>query len=214
MKCKGRTKSGKQCKREVNGSEYCHLHSPESAAGGDSEFTDKEWLFICEYPVDCNGAAAARRAGYAKDSARVTASRLLSKANIRAAIEERLEEQAMSANEVLARLTRIARGSLEPFINTETAKPCVDLTGEDAQAALDLLKEVQIDEDGEIKLKIHDPMAALVHLGKAHGVFVDRVEHTGKDGAPLAAPFDYSKLSDEALKELKAAAKAQMNKDE
>ncbi len=50
--------------------------------------TPKERLFVAEFLVDRNGAAAARRAGYAAKSARVTAARLLAKANVRAAIED------------------------------------------------------------------------------------------------------------------------------
>ena len=41
----------------------------------------KQSRFVREYAVDCNGAAAAVRAGYSPRSAKVTASRLLTKAN-------------------------------------------------------------------------------------------------------------------------------------
>ena len=37
----------------------------------------KQSRFVREYAVDCNGAAAAVRAGYSPRSAKVTASRLL-----------------------------------------------------------------------------------------------------------------------------------------
>jgi hypothetical protein len=50
--------------------------------------TPKERQFVAEYLVDRNGAAAARRAGYAAKSAKVTAARLLTKANVRMAITE------------------------------------------------------------------------------------------------------------------------------
>jgi len=46
--------------------------------------TPKEEQFCAEYLVDRNGAQAAIRAGYAKKSAKVTASRLLTKANVKA----------------------------------------------------------------------------------------------------------------------------------
>ena len=42
----------------------------------------KQSRFVREYAVDCNGAAAAVRAGYSPRSAKVTASRLLTKANV------------------------------------------------------------------------------------------------------------------------------------
>jgi hypothetical protein len=50
--------------------------------------TPREQQFVAEFLVDRNGAAAARRAGYATRSAKVTAARLLTKANIRMAIAE------------------------------------------------------------------------------------------------------------------------------
>lgn len=51
----------------------------------------KQRRFVEEYLVDNNGAQAAIRAGYAKKTARITASKLLSKPNIRAAVEAGLE---------------------------------------------------------------------------------------------------------------------------
>lgn len=61
--------------------------------------------FIEEYVIDCNGAQAAERAGYSPKSARVTASRLLSIANVQAEIKAKLDEKAerteLTADEVI-----------------------------------------------------------------------------------------------------------------
>jgi len=46
----------------------------------------KQQRFVEEYVIDWNGTQAAIRAGYSKTSAKVTASRLLTKANIKSAI--------------------------------------------------------------------------------------------------------------------------------
>ncbi len=51
------------------------------------ELSAKQRRFIEEYSLDHNGAGAAVRAGYSAQSARITASRLLTKANIKAALE-------------------------------------------------------------------------------------------------------------------------------
>ncbi len=51
----------------------------------------KEERFVLEYQQDGNGAAAAVRAGYAPKSAKVTASRLLTKANVKAALDKARE---------------------------------------------------------------------------------------------------------------------------
>lgn len=76
--------------------------------------TAKEKLFIDYYLGDANGVAvdAAEMAGYKADSRvylRKIASEILKRPQIREAIEARLEEFAMSAKEVLAELTRVAK---------------------------------------------------------------------------------------------------------
>ena len=71
--------------------------------------TAKQARFIEEYLVDANGAAAAVRAGYAPGSAKVAASRMLSKDNpVRRAIQARQdadsERLGVSRSQVLAGL--------------------------------------------------------------------------------------------------------------
>ena len=55
----------------------------------------KQARFVREYAVDCNGAAAAVRAGYSPRSAKVTASRLLRKVCTAAAPTARCETVAV-----------------------------------------------------------------------------------------------------------------------
>ena len=50
--------------------------------------TAKQARFVAEYQVDLNATQAAIRAGYSPTSAHVTASRMLSDAKIRAAVEQ------------------------------------------------------------------------------------------------------------------------------
>ena len=76
---------------------------------------ERQKKFISEYILNGgNGTAAAKAAGYAPASAKVTASKLLANAEIRAAIDERLEkihsERVADERELLAILTSIARG--------------------------------------------------------------------------------------------------------
>lgn len=66
--------------------------------------------FVDEYMLDGNGAAAAVRAGYAKGSAKVTASRLLANANLQAILRER--QATLRADHALSR-DRIVREILE-----------------------------------------------------------------------------------------------------
>jgi phage terminase small subunit len=56
------------------------------------DLSTKQLAFIDEYLIDRNGAQAAIRAGYSASCARQTASRLLAHADIRSAIDRRLED--------------------------------------------------------------------------------------------------------------------------
>lgn len=74
--------------------------------------------FVDEYLIDLNGSAAAVRAGYSAKSARVTASRLLTKANILeevgkrfAAMQSRLE---MNADDVRREFIKIIKDARSP----------------------------------------------------------------------------------------------------
>jgi phage terminase small subunit len=73
-------------------------------------------LFVAEYQKDHNGTQAAIRAGYAANSAAVTASKLLRKANVRSAIanqtEQRIAQVAHETGITLERTLReIAKGA-------------------------------------------------------------------------------------------------------
>jgi phage terminase small subunit len=95
---------------------------PRASAGG---LTRKERLFVGEYLLDFNGTRAAIRAGYAARSAHVTASRVLRKAEVAAAVEAekaaRIERLRMDADEVLRRQVAIARANvLDSVVSTDT----------------------------------------------------------------------------------------------
>jgi len=56
------------------------------------QLSDKQIRFVGEYLVDLNGAGAAVRAGYSRNSARQIATRLLSKVDIRSLVQEKQKE--------------------------------------------------------------------------------------------------------------------------
>jgi phage terminase small subunit len=74
--------------------------------------SDKQALFCREYIVDFNGAQAAIRAGYSPKSAKVTASRLLTDANVAVKLSElakaRMEEADVTVARVIKEFLRIA----------------------------------------------------------------------------------------------------------
>lgn len=87
-----------------------------------SSLTGKQAAFVDEYLLcNFNGAEAARRAGYAKDSTG-EATRLLANASIHAALKARLAHRSMTADEVLVRLTEQGRGTLDDVITFHTVR--------------------------------------------------------------------------------------------
>lgn len=88
---------------------------PETAY---ENLNDKQKRFVDSYCLHFNGTRAALEAKYSKNTAAVIAHENLRKPNIRAAIEERLE-QIMGANEIKSRVAEIAAGSMEDFITLE-----------------------------------------------------------------------------------------------
>lgn len=60
----------------------------------ENKINDKHEVFCKEYLIDLNGCQAAIRAGYAPDSARITASKLLTDANILTRIKSLMDERS------------------------------------------------------------------------------------------------------------------------
>ena len=109
--------------------------------------TEKQKRFCDEYLVDLNGTQAAIRAGYSKKSARFIGSDHLTKPNIRAYIDKRLEDAAMSKTEALKLVSDIAKGNLGDYFvskkvrrSTLIEKPLKQVIAEE---------EMQIDFENE-----------------------------------------------------------------
>jgi len=67
-----------------------------------------------------------------------------------------------------------------------------DVSAEQTSALVEVTVETYVEGRGEdakkvkkARFKLHDKRAALVDLGRYYGLFKDRVEHAGMDGAPL-----------------------------
>lgn len=150
--------------------------------------TYKQQLFVEHYLTCLNAAEAARRAGYSLKTAGKIGSENLTKPDIKVEIDKRLKEAAMSADEVLRRLADQARSTLEDFISDGPTGPYVDLDKARELGKMHLLKKFKEDKDGNISIELHDPQAALVHLGRYHALFVDKTaltDPTGKFPAPI-----------------------------
>lgn len=75
--------------------------------------SDKQLKFVAEFLVDGNGARAARAAGYGASGSRVAAHRLLTNANVRAAIKAR---QGVDASRLEISRQDVISGLLEAFL--------------------------------------------------------------------------------------------------
>ena len=89
--------------------------------------TPKQTRFVAEYLLDRCAAAAARRAGYSARSARITGSRLLTKADIKAEIASR---EALEASRLgLSRQQVIAEIQRAITVAHEQANPMAQISG-------------------------------------------------------------------------------------
>jgi len=156
-----------------------------------ASWTDKQRRFVEEYCVDFNGAAAARRAGYSENGAKRAAHRNLNDPDIKAAIEERLDDLAMSAAEATKRMGDIARGDIGRFfevIEYEKDGETRTILALDEGALIEhgggLVKEISFNESGRPKLKLYDAQKALKLILKAHGAYnhTQEHEHSGELG--------------------------------
>lgn len=148
------------------------------------KLTNKQRAFVEAYLTHWNASKAARDAGY---SVRQSGHETLSNPVIQEAIKQRLAEKAMSADEVLVRLAEHARGSIAAFLRTDgTSRAGFDFRQESAQASLHLIKKYAID-GGKVTLELYDAQAALVHIGRHHGLFVDKTALTDPTGTK---PYD------------------------
>lgn len=133
--------------------------------------TNKQQAFIEEY-LACgfNASEAARRAGYT-GKPNVVGPRLLANVSIQATIRQALADRAMPADEVLARLAEHARGNIGAFIATnDDGVPSGFSLSNDRP--LHMVKKVTVTEKGW-SFEMYDAQAALVHLGKHHGLFTN-----------------------------------------
>ncbi|KAA3644786.1 MAG: terminase small subunit [Chloroflexi bacterium] len=165
------------------------------------QLTAKQKLFVDHYLRSFNGTQAAEDAGYKGSRATLAAVGYenLRKPHIRAQIEDRLEEVAMGANEVLARLASMARGfdpadyiSIEKTyvqdkqgeVHLSGTVVTLDLAALQNDGHSHLIKSLRNTGAGPI-FEFYDQQAALVHIGKGHKLFAERFEHTGPAGGPI-----------------------------
>jgi phage terminase small subunit len=160
-------------------------------AQSEKRLTAKQRAFVDSYIANgFNATQAALSAGYSEASAYSQGSRLLKNVEIRTAIDSFLEENTMSAKEVLYRLTQHARGDIGDIWDESTGQ--VDWKKARAAGKTGLIKSIYHkttrvsrgdDDDMEImedQITLHDPQKALTLIGKQRGLFTDKQELEGE----------------------------------
>lgn len=128
--------------------------------------TDKQQKFCEEYLIDCN-ATRAYKAAYPSvvkdETARVNASRLLTNANVRRYLDERLtqlsEQRIAKAEEILGYLTEVMRG--------KTMASVLALCGDGCQEIVEKPPDMR------------ERLKAAELLGKRYGLFTDKMDVGG-----------------------------------
>ena len=132
----------------------------------EKKLTAKQKRFCDEYLIDMNITQAAIRAGYSKKTAYAIGQENLKKPTLKEYIEKRMAEKeaelVADQAEVMKYLTSVLRGQSQSEIVV------VEGTGEGCSEARTMRKA----PDEKERLK------AAELLGKAHQIFVDKVEQT------------------------------------
>lgn len=143
------------------------------------QLTKKELAFCEAYLANgFNGTDAMRQAKYKGNDnvLGVSAYRMLRKPKVAAYIKLRFEELTMSPEEVLARLSAMARTDMTDFMQVYPGgMPAFDFEKAADAKQLGLIKKFKVTAKS-IEMELYDAQAALVHLGKHHGLFAERLK--------------------------------------
>ena len=137
-----------------------------------AKLTEKQQRFIDYYLQSGNGAAAAKKAGYAEKTANVAASKMLANVTIKSKIDERLKElesrRVAETKEILEYLTAVMRGEGKEIVVVTIG------TG----------KGFSQSEKVEVPLNTKDRLKTVEHLAKINGMFKEKVD-VGVDASTL-----------------------------
>ena len=146
----------------------------------ESKLTQKQQRFCDEYLIDLNATQAAIRAGYSEKTARVIGQENLLKPAIKEYIENRMaeKEEALVAkqDEVMKYLTAVMRREkCENVVVTVSEKH--SFYEPDAEGNMrKRTEEKETPVVVEIPARLSDANKAAELLGKAYGLYTDRVE--------------------------------------
>lgn len=154
----------------------------------------KQEQFCQEYLIDLNATQAAIRAGYSKKTARSIGQENLTKPAIVARVAElqqvRMARVHIDQDRVLQEYARLGTYDIRKLYDEKGRLKNVHELDDDTAAAISAIDVTAVkDQDGDYetikKYKLADKKGALDSVAKHLGMFVDRHEHTGKDGGAI-----------------------------
>jgi len=165
--------------------------------------TDKQAAFCLNYVITWNATQAAKDAGYSEDTARQIGYENLTKPYIQAEIQRIMDDMAMSAQEVLARLTAQGRANMAEIVEPYNV-PILDRDGKLVgtrqsfrlkEGALErhghLIRTIAPTRSGDFKFELLDPQKAQELVGRHRNMFRD-----------TKLNIDLSKLTDAQLERI------------
>lgn len=164
-----------------------------------TKINNRHIRFIDEYFINNMNATEAYLAVYPKvnrDTAGVNGCRLLGNANIKAEISRRMRENGMQPEEIVSRLSDMARASHLPFISiTDSGTVYFDFSNPEAKKYFHLIKKIKTKrtrrlvghgdnaeewEDEWVEVELYDAQNALLTLAKLNGMVTEKTDITSK----------------------------------
>ena len=165
----------------------------------EKKLTAKEKAWADAYLVTLSKAGAARIAKYKGDSNTLAhvGWENYRKEYIQAYMKDKLDQMAMPVNEVLARFAAMASSNLSDFASIKTTKDLEER--EDGAVVKKFKRDIITDQLGrqheKMEIELYDAQTALVHIGKAHGIFKETTTNLN---------LDLSQLTNEQLQRIAA----------
>lgn len=160
----------------------------------DEGLSDKQAKFVKEYLIDLNATQAAIRAGYSGKTAYSIGWENLKKPEIQEAITKYREflqkDTDVTPEKIIAEYAKLAFADPQQFYAGDGSLIPIPELPKHVAAALQGFEVNEISDGERIlghtkKITWHNKKSALDSLARINGMFVEKKEITGKDGAPI-----------------------------
>jgi len=171
-----------------------------------SILSPKRLRFVQEYLIDLNGAQAAIRAGYSKRTAVMQASRLLTNANVQAALQEQKAALAttlgITTERIVAEYAALGFADMADYLSfDDRGNVYLDWSAMPkgaTKAIAEVTQEEYMDGKGEgarlvrkTRFKLYNKTAALDSLAARLWPAIQKTEASGPNGGPITVRVVY-----------------------